>query len=699
MIYSLLLLSFAQVPFGQAMESTIIPQPVRMETTAGYFVLTSETRIVAEPECADQAEMLRGYLRPATGLPLREGQDAAHDAIVLRVDARLAERLGLVSSARSPTSRRTNADEAASQPASATGPAAAGEPTPAERPTAAEAYRLVASPQRVEITGATPAGVFYGIQTLRQLLPPEIFRHARVEGVRWQAPCVKIEDGPRFAWRGAHMDVARHFMPREFVLKFLDLMALHKLNVFHWHLVDGTGWRIEVRKYPELTRDASRCDWSSMRPADATRSVNQSPGGFYTQEDIREVVAYAKERFITIVPEIEMPGHSFAALKALPRFGNIEQIQAAGGSLAGMEDWAWGNDVYNVDDDTIAFLKDVLSEVLEFFPSRFIHIGGDEVSKEPWKRNPRAQARMKALGLRNEEELQAWFIRQIDDYLTARGRRLVGWDEILEGGLAANATVMSWRGTAGGIAAAKAGHDAVMAPTSHTYFDYYQARPRQYEPRAIGGYLPLRTVYAFEPAPAELSEVEAGHILGAQFQLWSEFIPHPKHLEYMAFPRGCALSEVVWSQPGRRDFDGFLRRLRVHLKRLDTLDVNYRSLDQPDYEPVAQWKAGEIREDFAVKEWDITSALAGPGDYSVLFSKTGGENRLVIEWIEVLADDAVAARLDRLGYAGNKDENNEYRVTVRPAKPTNRYLLRASVRGDGGTDSTGEIYVTPAPAK
>jgi hexosaminidase len=691
MIHSSLLLTFLCAPLGQTTELAIIPQPVRLAAADGSFFLTTETMIVAEAACAGQAEMLRAYLKPATGLPLRDGQDAALNAIILRVDSHLAGRMALPPAVKSATPSRTDADAATSQPASTT------KPNSADEAASVEAYRLVVSSQRIEITGATPVGVFYGIQTLRQLLPPEVFRRTRMEAVRWQVPCVTIEDAPRFAWRGAHMDVSRHFMPREFVLKFLDLMALHKLNVFHWHLVDGPGWRIEIRKYPQLTRDGSRSDWSSMQPADATRSVNQSPGGFYTQEDIREVVAYAKERFITVVPEIEMPGHSYAAIKALPQFGNIEQIRAAGGDPTSLD--GWGADVYNVDDETISFLKDILGEVLELFPSRFIHIGGDEVSKEPWKRNPRAQARMKALGLKNEEELQSWFIRQFDDFLTARGRRLIGWDEILEGGLASNATVMSWRGMAGGVAAAKSGHDVVMSPTSHTYFDYCQARPRQYEPRAIGGYLPLKVVYTFEPVPPELSESEARHVLGAQFQLWSEFIPHPKHVEYMAFPRGCALSEVVWSPQGQRNFDSFMRRLRTHLKRLDVLDVNYRSLAQADYEPVAQWKAGELKEVLTIKEWDITSAMACPGDYNVLFSKIGGANRLVIEWIEVLADDAVAARLDRLGYAGNKDENNEYRVTVRPIKPPDRYLLRASVRGDGGTDSDGEIYVTPASAK
>ncbi len=666
MLCPLFFLATCQFLFGSTPEMAIIPQPVRVQPLEGVHVLTADTRIVADPASSDLAGLLRGYLRPATGLPLRDASDATNHAIVLRIDPRIGE------------------------------PAPAASQRAVDEPASAEAYRLVVSSRKIEITGASPAGVFYGIQTLRQLLPADIFRRAVVTGVRWEVPCVQVDDAPRFSWRGVHMDVARHFMPREFVLKFLDLMALHKFNVFHWHLVDGTGWRIEIREYPRLTDCASRSDFSSMQPADATRSINQSPGGYYTQADIRKIVEYARQRFITIVPEIELPGHSFAAIQAYPQYGNVEPIRQAGGDVTGLD--AWGADVYNVDDETIAFLKDVLSEVLELFPSRFIHVGGDEVSKEPWKRNPKAQARLKALDLKNEEELQSWFIRQFDDFLTTRGRRLIGWDEILEGGLAANAAVMSWRGMEGGIAAARAGHDVVMTPTSHTYFDYYQARPRQDEPRAIGGYLPLEAVYAFEPVPAELTEAEARHVLGAQFQLWSEFIPHPKHMEYMAYPRGCALAEVVWSPKDRRDKADFDRRLRAHLKRLDVLDVNYRSLERPDYEPVAQWRPEDLSETFTVKEWDITAALSRPGEYRILLSYTGGVNRLAIQWIELRADDAVIARSDQLGYTGNKDQNNECRVTIEAAKPAKRYLLRASVRGDGGADSMGDVYVIPAMA-
>jgi hexosaminidase len=387
-------------------------------------------------------------------------------------------------------------------------------------------------------------------------------------------PAVLVEDSPRFRWRGMHLDVARHFMPREFVLRYIDLLALHRMNSFHWHLTEDQGWRIEIRKYPRLTevgawRTETLVGRMTSDPAarvyDGTRH-----GGSYTQEEIREVVEYARRRFINVVPEIEMPGHSQAAIAAYPELGNT------GDTLPVWTHWGVTPNILNVEESTIRFMQDVLTEVLELFPGPFIHIGGDEAPKTQWEQSPRAQARMRELGLANEEELQSWFIRRMDAFLVERGRRLVGWDEILEGGLAPNATVMSWRGTSGGLAAARAGHDVVMAPTSHTYFDYYQSRDRESEPLAIGGFLPLDTVYAFEPIPAELEPRFHHHILGAQGQVWTEYMKTPSHVEYMAFPRVAALAEVVWTPKERRDVADFRERLATHLRRLDALGVNYR---------------------------------------------------------------------------------------------------------------------------
>jgi hexosaminidase len=332
----------------------------------------------------------------------------------------------------------------------------------------------------------------------------------------------------------------------------------------------------------------------------------------------------------------------------------------------------------------------VLDEVLELFPSKFIHIGGDEVSKEPWKRNPRAQDKMRSLGLTDEHELQSWFVRQFDDYLVSKGRRLIGWDEILEGGLAPNAAVMSWRSMEGGIAAAKAGHDAVMAPTSHTYLDYYQSTARHMEPRAIGGYLPWERVYSFEPVPATLEPHEAKHILGAQAQLWAEFIPHPRHMEYMAFPRLSALSEVVWSPKESRDQADFAKRLEEHFRRLSIIDVNYRRAVAQD-EPAGTWKTGEIGEDWIERTWAVT--LDAPGSYTAHFSFTHGAHRLDISRVELLEDGRVIAVDEHVGRTGGDNVRNTYQLKVEQVSPAAKYTLRARVRADGGSDSNGQVFL------
>lgn len=518
----------------------VIPRPTRMTRGTGAFVLGPTTVIVTDRATRGIGHQLADYLSPATGYRLAVGGTAGGDARVvsLRLDTSLT-RLG------------------------------------------EEGYRLTVTRTGITIRAFRPAGAFYAVQTLRQLLPAAIFREARVEGVGWTVPVVEIEDVPRFSWRGAHLDVSRSFIPLEFVKKYIDLLALHKMNRFHWHLTDDQGWRIEIRKYPRLTSVGA---WRretligvQRRYPDSTqwRFDGQPHGGFYTQGDVREIVAYARARFVTVVPEIEMPGHAQAAIAAYPELGNTgEQVEVS-------THWGVHARIFNPEDATIRFLQDVLTEVLELFPGRYIHIGGDEAVKTEWEASPRAQARIRELGLDDEHELQSWFIHQMDAFLTARGRSLVGWDEILEGGLAPNATVMSWRGTEGGIAAARAGHDVVMTPTSHTYFDYYQSADTAAEPPAIGGFLPLDTVYAFEPVPPALTPDEARHILGAQGQLWTEYLRRPTDVEYMAYPRLTALAEVVWTPRERKDFRDFLARLETHLERLDILDVNYRPPPPP----------------------------------------------------------------------------------------------------------------------
>jgi hexosaminidase len=359
-----------------------------------------------------------------------------------------------------------------------------------------------------------------------------------------------------------HLDVGRHFFPVEFIKKYIDLLASYKLNTFHWHLTEDQGWRIEIKKYPRLTEIGSK--------RKDTTGDGTPYGGFYTQEQIREVVKYANERFVAIVPEIEMPGHSLAALTAYP------ELSCTGGPFEVGTKWGVFEDVYCAGNEkTFNFLKDVLNEVIALFPGKYIHIGGDECPKNRWKVCAKCQRRMKVNNLKSEEELQSYFIRKIDRFLASKGRKLVGWDEILEGGLSKGAAVMSWRGTEGGIAAAKSGHDVVMTPTSHCYFDYYQGIPEK-EPKAIGGFIPIDTVYLFEPVPPSLPVKQAKYILGAQGNVWTEYIADEKHAEYMVLPRLLAMSEVVWSDKNSRNFEDFKVRLEGHFPRLSTRGYNFR---------------------------------------------------------------------------------------------------------------------------
>lgn len=507
----------------------LVPLPAKLTVREGTFQLTPLTRIQTSPALHGVADLLRRYLRPATGMPLTVVEQAPHSRIAIALDPRLA--IG------------------------------------------DEGYRLTVTPEEVLLRAPKAVGVIHGLQTLRQLLPAATFRRAFVPGIDWKIPCLDIEDRPRFAWRGSHLDVGRHFMPKEFILKHLELLALHKFNVFHWHLTEDQGWRIEIKKYPKLTAvGAFRSDSMTVprtRDPALRKFAGRPHGGFYTQEDVREVVRYAADRGISVLPEIEMPGHAMAAIAAYPELGNTGQ------QLEVRTYWGISEHVLSVGDNVLRFFEDVLEEVLALFPSTFIHIGGDECPKTEWRESPAAQARMKAEGLNDEDELQSWFVKHFDAWLAQRGRRLVGWDEILEGGLAPGATVMSWRGEEGGIAAAKAGHDVVMAPQKPTYMDHSQSELPT-EPPGIGGHNSLEDVYRYEPIPADLSTDEAKHVLGSQGQIWTEYMPDPKRVEYMAWPRLAGLAEVLWSSNEARDWDGFQQRLAAHLERLAILDVNYR---------------------------------------------------------------------------------------------------------------------------
>ena len=448
-------------------------------------------------------------------------------------------------------------------------------------------YSMVIRKDHIELTAPDDAGIFNGVQTLAQLLPvPALNASARPAGI--DIPCMSITDFPRFAWRGMHLDVCRHFFPVDPVKKYIDLLARYKMNTFHWHLTEDQGWRIEIKKYPKLTevgawRSGSEYGPYSDRTFDSTRY-----GGFYTQEEIREMVAYAQSKHVAIVPEIEMPGHSLAALAAYPEFS------CTGGPFEVEKGWGVFEDVFCPKEETFTFLENVLTEVMDLFPGEYIHIGGDECPKERWKTCAHCQALMKSEGLKDEHELQSYFIRRIETFVNKKGRKIIGWDEILEGGLAPNAAVMSWRGTEGGIAAAKARHNVVMSPGSHCYFDHYQGDPAN-EPLAIGGFTTVQKVYSYEPVPAELNADEAKYILGAQGNVWTEYITTPEQVEYMAVPRMLALAEVLWSPKEKRDEADFVRRLEHEFTALSALDVHYsKSLFNVGFKLTGSKKRGQV---------------------------------------------------------------------------------------------------------
>lgn len=524
-------LACSLILFGivSAAEPAVIPRPAEAAPAKGHFELRADTVIAAGADSVQVAQLLARSLTPATGfnLPVVTSPRGRANTILLTIDG-----------------RKTNLGE--------------------------EGYQLDVTPNRITVIAAKPAGLFYGTQTLRQLLPAESFSPSLKKGVEWRIPCQKVEDKPRFVWRGVLVDPARHFLPKADLLRFIDTAAALKINMIQLHLTDDQGWRVEIKKYPRLTQIGSVRKETRLGHEREAKGFDGRPhSGFYSQQDIREIVQFASERFVTLVPEIEMPGHAQSAISAYPELGNT------GEKLEPWPQWGVNKHIFNADESTILFLQDVLKEVMDLFPSQFIHVGGDEAPKDEWKASAKAQARIKELGLKNEAELQSYFIRRMDQFLTAAGRRLIGWDEILEGGLAPGAAVMSWRGEKGGIDAARAGHDVVMAPTQFVYFDYYQSKEPG-EPPAIGGFVPLEKVYGYEPVPADLNQEQAKRVLGTQAQLWSEYMPSARQMEYMAFPRVAALAEVAWSEPGQKDLASFLERLSAQQERWRLAGISFR---------------------------------------------------------------------------------------------------------------------------
>jgi hexosaminidase len=517
-------------------EYSVLPAPKSLTPGAGEFRIPAAITIAVsnpdDPQLADLAELTGGILETQSNATIVIDSDAAETPSPGGVTLSLEE---------------TEAGAGAS----------------ASSETSAEVYALEVTPDAVMLRAPSHAGLFYGIQTLRQLITEN------ADGAH-EIPAVVVEDAPRFPYRGMHLDVGRHFFPVEFIKRYIDLLSQYKMNRFHWHLTEDQGWRIEIKGYPRLTEIGS-CRAETMLEKNYDPYVGDGIEycGFYTQDEAREVVEYAAARFVTVIPEIELPGHSLAALSAYPEFA------CTPGPFAAATRWGIFPEIYCPTEATFAFLEDVLAEVLEIFPSQYIHIGGDEALKEQWEESDEAQEVIRREGLADEHELQSYFIRRIERFLLDNGRRLIGWDEILEGGLAPEATVMSWRGIEGGIEAAKQGHDVIMTPTSYAYFDYYQGDP-DVEPLAIGGFLPLESVYGFEPIPAELSADEAKYILGAQGNVWTEFMKTPEKVEFMAYPRALAMAEIGWSAAAARDFEDFERRLPRQFELLEAQDVNFR---------------------------------------------------------------------------------------------------------------------------
>jgi len=536
-LLALVLWSFAAAVHA-ANSTGIIPAPADVEARDGIFTLRSTSRILAGPALRSAAKQLAARLRPSTGfsVKIKSAKTGIKPGDIILTTENAGINLG------------------------------------------PEGYQLSVTQDAVTIRAATEAGVFYGVQSLLQMLPPEIFSAKPATNMAWTVPCVEISDQPRFTWRGLMLDVSRHFFTKKEVEQALDLMSLYKLNTFHWHLADDQGWRIQIKKYPKLTSVGA---WRNgidfhLDPKLSTAYRRDGRyGGFYTQRDIREVVAYAAARHITIVPEIEMPGHSTAALAAYPEFS------CTGGPFSIDQDHGIYHGVYCAGNDaTFDFLENVLAEVIPLFPGKYIHIGGDEVRKTNWQHCEKCQKRIRTEGLKDERGLQSYFIKRIEEYVNAHGKTLIGWSEIREGGLPQRAALMDWIG--GGAAAAGSGHDVVMTPTAFCYFDHYQSTNRLAEPKAIGGFLPLKQVYAFEPVPTNLPAEFHSHILGGQANLWAEYIPSLDRVEYMLFPRLTALAEADWSPDSARNWDDYKTRAALNERRLDALGVKYRPLSKPD---------------------------------------------------------------------------------------------------------------------
>jgi len=560
-----------------------------------------------------------------------------------------------------------------------------------------EGYELTVATNSVVIRAPGEAGLFYGVQTLLQLLPPEILSPLPAGSGPWSVPCVYIQDTPRFAWRGWMLDSVRHFFNKDEVKQLLDSMALHKLNRFHWHLDDDAGWRLEIKKWPLLTEVSA---WRTnimfgLNPRSSTAWGDDGRyGGFYSQADVREIVEYAAQRHIVIVPEIEMPGHSTAALKAYPQFGcgcatcamNLSSIDITNSNASGV--------FCAARPETLAFLQDVLTEVMELFPGPYIHIGGDEVNFNNWQQHSMDRELMSRMGMSSYQAYQGYFTQQIANWIKSRGRTMVGWSEILNGGLVTNVILMDWKtGTSSRAAQAATNRQGVvMTPNSYCYINYVENTGVTWslEPPSQNGTLTLSTAYSFEPIPSALPAAYTEYILGVQGNSWAEYIPSLLNMQFKMYPRLSALAEAGWTAAASRNCTDFTRRLSTHVQRLSRMGVNYnRSITPP---VLGTWDASQTPATYSTLTWDITARVAERGEIDVSFCWTGGANGLDIAWVALLENGVEIDRDTHAGFTGYSPVKPAYVLRLPARRRGANYTLAAFVQGHGGTDSTGVIY-------
>ncbi|MDR3297674.1 MAG: family 20 glycosylhydrolase, partial [Prevotellaceae bacterium] len=555
-----------------AATAALIPLPEKCTMQAGQFVLNASTKIALTPNDAAMqgaVAVFNDLLQSAAGFSLPVVGSAGSNAIVCTLNPKLK---------------------------------------------GDEAYKLKVQKNKIQVEAKTPRGIFYALQTVRQLLPQQIEAGRLVRDVAWAVPCLEVEDAPRYGYRGLLLDVARHFMTKQEVMRYIDLLAYHKLNTFHWHLTEDQGWRIEIKKYPKLTktgafREQTREGYIDKNGKKQGMWDNKRHGGFYTQEEVKEVLAYAAKRFVNVIPEIDMPGHMLAALAAYP------ELSCSGGPFRVEGRWGVHNDILCAGKDTtFAFMENILTEIVELFPSHYIHIGGDEAPKVRWKHCCDCQAKIKALGLKDEHELQSYFITRIEKFLNSKGKKIIGWDEILEGGLAPDATVMSWRGVKGGIAAAKQHHDVIMTPNSHLYLNYCQISSKT-EPYC-NNMIALETAYSYDPTPAELTPDEAKYILGVQGNMWTEHTPTFDHVLHMAYPRAAAVAEIGWSPKEQKNYNSFITRLQQVAKRYEAMGITtYSKAFLGEEKATADNRATQLRNNLFARNKSAVLVVAHRGDW------------------------------------------------------------------------------------